>query len=622
MKEYYIRGRITKTSEPPTNGDDGTLVCPSDISQYQPTRERLRVEVWDRDVRFNDRLAASTTGFSTGIFELRFTDEDFRLEPGESEVIPDVFFQVFRQRQLLFTTDKELVPETPGKDFFKPVDQIPPIPLPPGNPLLILPIGVNPKKPGYQAVDACYRLEVIEAFVREIPEERERDRATEVLPEDTVVDVLPTSDQIFGLGRVGAIATTDNSSGSLQHIVDNAMNRVLGQTVRTGNGNAFKDSLNRAFTLQENNGNKTYSWNPTSYAATQMDLGGAISGAQASLYHRAKAALKEILPILDGIYPLDPAADEQNRDAVRSIVRTEIIELVNEFGVPQGPRVQRVDSLFQLLIGNEDNSRLSEQIGGQLKDFADAFGLRRSRINTVDEERNFGNFLIVKDYIVSLRQSWNDFLSVQQGGGGAFVGTQLVLLSQALSVMAESVRETYRIMDLVFLGPEERQSVFIDFTLARAGTSNGIAFPLPDGTGYSIQDTLQLVPAMDLERLLSWAMRFASEEGPTLARSGGKLGIANVIAKTAERLMILLQAASYVPVRNSAFRRAGALRALRDLAFQTYQVQRLAQELIPPSISGQPDDVGDRRTLPPPRGNDTIPAAGGNDGLVLRRNIR
>ncbi len=579
MKEYCIRGQIKKTA-PPLDSS-----CPSDSTRYIIfPNERLRVEVWDRDVRFNDRLAVGTTD-SQSFFEICFTDEDFRLEPGETEVQPDVFFQVFRQRQLLFTTEDELLPE----NFFTDTPSLPLVPL---------------RNNGYrvEADQACYRLEVIKASVTE-----ERPPVPEPLSsEDTVVDVLPTSDQIVGLGRQTSIATTDSSGGGLQQVVDNAFGQILGNTFKTGNVKAFRDSLNQAFTLQQNNGNKTYIWNPRSYATTQTELGGAITGAQASLYHRAKAALKEILPILDGLYELDPTADEQNREAVRSIVRTEIIELVNEFGVPQGPRVQRVDSLFQLLIGSEDTSSLPEQIGGQLKDFADVFGLLRSRINTVDEERNFGNFLIVKDYIVSLRQSWNDFLSVQLGGGGAFVGTQLVLLSQALSVMAESVRETYRIMDLVFLGPEERQSVFIDFTKAKANNiPPGIAFPLPDGTGYSVEQTLQLTPPMDLERLLSWTTRFATEEGPTLAKSGGKLGIAKVIAKTAEKLMILLQAASFVPVRNSAFRRAGVLRALRDLAFQTYQVQRLAKELIPPSISGQPDDVGDRPLLTGGRNSNT-----------------
>ena len=83
------------------------------------------------------------------------------------------------------------------------------------------------------------------------------------------------------------------------------------------------------------------------------------------------------------------------------------------------------------------------------------------------------------------------------------------------------------------------------------------------------------------------------EEGPILARSGGKLGIANVIAKTTEELMILLQAASYVRVPNSAFRREGVKRALRDLAFQTYRVKQLAEQLIAPSLSHQADDVGE-----------------------------
>lgn len=622
MKEYVIRGQILQTDATVTTTDNEadqpvtTLSC-SAQSEYVPASDRLRVEVWDQDVKFDDRLASGMTSFGIGLFELRFTDDNFRLESGETEIEPDVFFKVFRRNELLFTTEAELIPQDSA--FFTAVTTIPPIQG--DQPPLILPTIPGSTKQGYLVETLCYRVRIFQAFVREVPPASDREPATEVIPVDTVVDVLPTSDQIFGSGRQSSIVMPDSVGGSLQQIVDNAFGQVLGQTGRNGNGNGngFREALKQAFTLDTSNGKETYVWNPRSYSTTQNELGGAITGAQASLYHRAKVALKEILLLLDGLYDLDPSADQQNRDAVRSIVRTEIIELVNEFGVPQGPRAQRVDSLFRVLLGSEDIAQLPEQAGGQLKDLAEAFGLKRSRINTVDEERNFGNFLTIRDYIISLRQSWNDFISIQTGGAGAFVGTQLVLLSQALSVMAESVRETYRIMDLVFLGAQERQSVHIDFTKARAtGMPAGIAFPLPDGTGYSISNTSQLTPPMDLERLLSWVMRFATEEGPTLARSGGKIGIANVIAETAERLMILLQAASYTPARNSAFRRAGVIRALRDLAFQTYQVQRLAEELIPPSISGQADDVSDRPfPLAPRTGEPSGPRTGGGSGGVI-----
>ncbi len=61
--------------------------------------------------------------------------------------------------------------------------------------------------------------------------------------------------------------------------------------------------------------------------------------------------------------------------------------------------------------------------------------------------------------------------------------------------------------------------------------------------------------------------------------------------------MILMQAASFVPVPNTAFRRAGVIRAMKDLAFQLYQVKRLAQELIPPITSSRNIDADDARDL-------------------------
>ncbi|NJQ98528.1 MAG: hypothetical protein HC784_14905 [Hydrococcus sp. CSU_1_8] len=148
-------------------------------------------------------------------------------------------------------------------------------------------------------------------------------------------------------------------------------------------------------------------------------------------------------------------------------------------------------------------------------------------------------------------------------------------------------------MELVFLGAAERQSLAIDFTkvLSPPGMPRDVAFPLPDGTGYLKRDLVNLVPPMTVEGLLTWVWRFGSEEGPALAKAGGKLGIAEGIVDTTTKLMILVQAASFTPVSSNAFRREGVLRALRDLAMQLYQVKELAKQIIPPSTNYEPDAI-------------------------------
>lgn len=557
MITYRIRGKVNKDS----------TALPD-----------VWVEAWDKDERFDDRFGRSKTD-SEGIFEIQFTDEAFRQEPLESETEPDIFFKVYQGRQLLF--DTETAPE--GIKWNWNVQN--------NNWTLTVPANDG----------RSYTIRIDNAsIIRDQPEPDREQQTEEVVPEDTwenaVIDVLPTLDQVGLSTRQTSLTSVENKAGSLQQLVDSAFSEVLSRNPQN-DPKAFLDSLTKAFTPQEINGRTTYNWTPGTYNTVQTELGGGVSGAQASLYHRAKSALNEMLPLLDKLYPLNSSADQQNMEAARSIVRTEIIELVNELGTQGGPRAQRVDSLFQLLIGDIGTDDPYEVVGGQLRELADIFGLIRSRVNTVDEEQNYGNYLIIRDYIVSLRGSWKTYS--ENSGSGAFVGSQLVLLSQALSVVAESVNEVYRIMDLVFLGPAERQSVWIDFTKTIVKTTEDSLppghFPLPDGKLY--KDGLQLTPPMSIESLLSWTIRFATQEGPSLARSGGKIGIAKSLAQTADKLMILMQAASYVPVPNTAFRRAGVIRAMKDLAFQLYQVKRLAQELIPPITSSRNIDADDARDL-------------------------
>ena len=81
------------------------------------------------------------------------------------------------------------------------------------------------------------------------------------------------------------------------------------------------------------------------------DLAGGISGAQASLYTMARTLLDKTLPIIDGLYPLDPAADLEFVAAIKQLANSQLTELVNELAFLGGPRVMRVHQYFQMLLG-------------------------------------------------------------------------------------------------------------------------------------------------------------------------------------------------------------------------------------------------------------------------------
>lgn len=346
----------------------------------------------------------------------------------------------------------------------------------------------------------------------------------------------------------------------------------LGQTVQTalrevlnwrpsgyqGDAKGFVAALNQSFSLKHIEGHTEFTWTPRSYAAVQTGLG-ALTGAQASIFTRAQVARDQALPLLDGLYPLRADADDQDVAAIRAIVRSGWNELVNELGIEGGPRVLRVDDLFRQLTGgagpvvNPD----PEQVGGQLGQLASLFGLKRSRVNTIDEEQNLTNFLIIADYTLGLLQSWLTQRRFFTRGAGfePFLGTQLVLVERSLSVVSESVQEVYLAMDSVFLGREERQVVELTFPGE---------------------------PPLFVAELLSWIDQVASTEGPQLIKDGGKQGVIS-FQPTIDRLATLA-AGALVPPQNPASLPAGyctarVQRALQELAEHLAETSNLVQQI-------------------------------------------
>jgi hypothetical protein len=352
------------------------------------------------------------------------------------------------------------------------------------------------------------------------------------------------------------VSAPGSGGAGLGAMVTKAVGDVLGWKVKADDVKGFMGALNASFTGEAVDGNTAYKWTPRTYAV-QTDLSGGITGAQASLYTRAKDALDKSVPLLDGLYPLDPDADAEDITALRAVARSQLTELVNEFAFAGGPRVSRVNQYFQMLItfglpdpafppaSGSNPITDPDQIRGTLGNLRDELGLRTDQdfVNTVEDEQDLSNFRILSDYVTSLAQSWINNLGFFFGGTQQpFFGTQLVLLSRQLSEVAETVDEVRFTLDSVFIGPAERQTLQLQL-----------------GPG---------VPPLFIEDLLTWIQGFAATEGPQLIQDGGKLAVQNSFLPIAQQLQDFIKAAQD---RN--------LNRQLPRGFHTSRVQRALEEL-------------------------------------------
>ncbi|MBV9083553.1 MAG: hypothetical protein JOZ62_12815, partial [Acidobacteriaceae bacterium] len=341
-------------------------------------------------------------------------------------------------------------------------------------------------------------------------------------------------------------------SAALGAVVTKAVGDVLGWKVKADDAKGFVGALNASFTGSPVDGRIAYNWTPRTYAV-QTDLAGGITGAQASLYTRAKDALDNSLPLLDGLYPLDPEADAEDIAALKAIARSQLTELVRELGFAGGPRVSRVNQYFQMLITSGAFPPAAgglvtdpDQIGGTLGTLRDLLGLNFTEqdfVNTVQDEQDLSNFRILSDYITSLAQSWIN----NQGFFGLdtptpFFGTQLVLLSRQLLEVAETVDEVRFTLDSVFIGPAERQTLELQF-----------------GPG---------TPPLFIEDLLTWIQSFAATEGPQLIQDGGKLAVQSSFLPIVKQLQALVRGARNLNLNRRLPR-----------GFHTSRVQRALEEV-------------------------------------------
>jgi hypothetical protein len=392
------------------------------------------------------------------------------------------------------------------------------------------------------------------------------------------------TEEISTTGAPGPAAGAPGGGGpgaGYGQAVDQVMRDVLGWRP-SGDVAGFRAALTGAFQLRQVEGHTEWTWQQRGYAV-QADMG-ALTGAQASIYARAKSALDQMLPLLAGLTAINPALyPPQDLEAIRTIITAELGELVSELALEGGPRIERVDQLFLLLVGESRKSfdPNPDHVQGQLGKLRDRFGLSEQWVDTVDEERILTNFRVVVEQVLSLRESWfydRDLLTVVDSRTS--LGTLLILLSRGLEAVCESVSDLTFALDSVYVDAAQRQV---------------IELRLPGQ------------PPVLLSDLLDWVVRASRDEGPRIIQDAGKDGVL-AFAPVLAKLRTLIHAARELARSNtklpSGMKTPRVDRAFQVLVSQLAEAARLAklvQRDQPPQL-----DVALARPYPDSSGVPTI----------------
>ncbi|TCC07982.1 hypothetical protein [Kribbella soli] len=360
-------------------------------------------------------------------------------------------------------------------------------------------------------------------------------------------------DQAFPLMTADSVARPASASGSGDQgpAVSAAIRDVLGWRPRVQDPQAFTAALSASFELSTFEDHVIAKYVPRG-VAVQADLGG-VTGGQASLYLRAKAAHEQITRMLDSLQPLRTDADPQDCEAYRTLVRDSVRRIVTEFGREGGPRVPLVDSAFGVLTGfnpaapasaggeqgtdvgllktyrpqfsvnaaNRERTTVPaakaevnpDTIPGQLGALRDRFGLDDDHVNTVDEEKQRTSFWTLVELVTDLQNSWsNRRIGFTLGAGSGFLGTDLIQISRLLAATSEQVDEFEAVLDSVLVSGAERQTVVLDRS-----------------SGLTLDDVVQ------------WLRVFVTQDGPNIIRDTGRDGLVSTFTPTAIDLLHTLR---------------------------------------------------------------------------------
>jgi hypothetical protein len=282
---------------------------------------------------------------------------------------------------------------------------------------------------------------------------------------------------------------------------------ILGWTWKPGDVAGFQAALRASYSISEEKGIRHWKYTPTG-TAVRADLG-AVSGSQAIILQQIRAAQQRIVPELESIPPLRINPDPQRISAMRLVTVADLNDLASELAKVDGPLVSRVDGLWTALVGNPPDDLDPEEPDplahlGQMKD---VFGFDRELVNTVEQELILSRWLAIVSELTSLYVAYQFQRDYFTGAKTPYFGTSLVIISQWLEVIGDSVREFQAALTSHFIEEAEQ-----DRLVLRTGDAGAPLY---------------------LGAVLAWAERVPGE-AQSLLQGAGKQGARSLIGPLQE----------------------------------------------------------------------------------------
>lgn len=365
-------------------------------------------------------------------------------------------------------------------------------------------------------------------------------------------EVVQTSaEPSSGASRPGGAGGSTSSTTS-------AISDVLGWRVNLTDAAGIKRALSQAFAVTKVDGKSVVKWQPRNFRVQSVQRGeGAIGGAQLSLWERARVVVDQAIPLVHEVTSLGTDEDRENVDAIRELIVPELQELVEQLGAEGGPVVQRIDTIFTLLLDYQPSATPpvsnATTVGGQLGLLRDRLELDGQKVNTIEEERVLTRFHTLVSYVDMLLQSWHrERQTFNRSGNDESFATQSTLLERRLSVIVESVGELRHAMRSVFLGDAEQEAITLQV-----------------GKGSANE------PAITIKELLDWVV-FTAERGFDILRLSGRDGAQRGLAPSLARVLEVLKKVQTVDQKLGAFKTKRVEAALAELTAHVSAAHLLA----------------------------------------------